>query len=302
MPKQLFDFKLFQYALTSAEQGSFRRAADTLNVQQSTVSRGVRDLEHRIGAELFERSHAGIRPTPAGDQFLREAALGFDHLRHAMRQAEATQLGEQGELTVSASVPFTLFSELFERFREKHAGVSLEIIESTASASSALIQQRRVDVSIVGRRRDNRGLQSLRLGDEPMLAVLPRSHSRSGARKLSIEDLPQETFILSASGLGPDIKDYLDRRMTKSGREPRIQLHRANQCDLINMVASGFGVTITVGRPRAAIDGVAFIPLAGRSTISVWVIWKDSNSNPALKGLLDIAQERTAMPRAIARG
>lgn len=302
MPPHFVDFRLFTYALVSAEHGSFRRAAAALNLQQSTVSRGVRTLEHRVGAELFERNHAGIRPTPAGDRFLQEATLGFDHLKRAMRQAEASQRGEHGELTVGASVPFTLFGELFERFREKHSGVELEIVEGTASASSALVHQRRVDVAIVASRHENGGFQSQRLGDEPILAVLPRSHSQAGARRLSIDDLRQEMFILSANGLGPDIRDYLTRRMTKSGTEPRIQLHRASQCDLINMVASGFGVTIAVGRTRAVIDGVVFIPLAGRSTISVWAIWMDSNPNPALHDLLDIAQERTAMPRATARG
>jgi len=302
MPQHLIDFRLFQYALTSAEYGSFRRAAAALNIQQSTVSRGVRNLEHRVGADLFERSHAGIRPTSAGDRFLQEATLGFDHLRRAMRQAEASQRGEHGELTVGASVPFMLFSELFECFREKHDSVSVEIVESTTSASSALIQQRRLDVAIVARSSDNGGFQSLHLGDEPMLAVLPRSHSQAGARRLSIEDLRQEMFILSASGLGPDIRDYLTRRMTKSNTEPRVQLHRAGQCDLINMVASGFGVTIVVGRPRAAVNGVVFIPLAGRSAISMWAIWMDSNPNPVLRSLLDVAQELTTVSRVTLRG
>ncbi|WP_194291206.1 LysR family transcriptional regulator [Agrobacterium tumefaciens] len=297
MPKHLVDLRLFQYALTAAEHGSFRRAAAVLNIQQSTVSRGVRSLEDRVGAELFERSHAGILPTPTGDRFLHQTMLGFEHLRRAMRHAEASQRGEHGELTVGASVPFPLFGKLFERLREKHAGIELEIVESTTSASSALVQQRRVDVAIVAKRHEIGGCQSLHLGDEPMQAVLPRSHPQAGARRLSIEELQQEVFILSAGGLGPDIRDYLARRMAKSGTEPRIQLHRANQCDLINMVASGFGVTIAVGRTRAAIDGIVYIPLAGRSTISVWAIWMDSNPNPALRGLLDIAQERTATPR-----
>ncbi|NTA50033.1 LysR family transcriptional regulator [Agrobacterium tumefaciens] len=301
MPDTFVEFRLFRYALTSAEHGSFRRAAAALNLQQSTVSRGVRNLEHRVGAELFERSHAGIRPTAAGDRFLQEATLGFDHLRRAMRQVEALQRGEHGELTVGASIPFFLFSELFEHFRDKHAGVSVEIVEGTTSASSALVQQRRVDVAIVARCRENGGFQSLHLGDEPMLVVLPKSHSQSGARRLSIEDLQQETFNLSAGGPGPDIRDYLTRRMAKLGTELRVQLHRTNQCELINMVASGFGVTIVIGRPRAAVDGVVFIPLAGRSAISVSAIWMDSNPNPALRALLDIAQERTAVPRATAR-
>lgn len=83
MPNDVLDLRLFRYALASAELGSFRRAAAALNIQQSTVSRGVRNLEHRIGAELFERDHSGVRPTVAGDRFLEEATLGFDHLRRA---------------------------------------------------------------------------------------------------------------------------------------------------------------------------------------------------------------------------
>lgn len=292
MPDHFVDFRLFHYALTSAEHGSFRRAAAALNVQQSTVSRGVRNLEHRVGAELFERSHAGIRPTPAGDRFLQEATLGFDHLRRAMRHAEALNRGEHGEVTVGVSVPFIVFGELFERFREEHAGVAVEIVESTTSASWALVQQRRVDMAIVARLRENGGLQSLHLGDESMLAVLPRSHPLAGARRLSIEDLRHEEFILGASGLGPDIKEYLASRMAKWSIEPRVQLHRAGQCDLINMVALGFGVTIVVGPPCAA-DGIVFVPLAGSNAISLWAIWTDSNPNPALKGLLDIVHARS---------
>lgn len=299
MRDQFVDFRLFQYALTSAEHGSFRRAASALNVQQSTVSRGVRNLEHRVGTALFERSHAGIRPTPAGDRFLQEATLGVDHLRRAMRHAKASQRGEHGELTVGVSVPFIVFGELFERFREEHAGVSVEIVESTTSASWALVQQRQVDMAVVARSQENGGLQSLHLRDERMLAVLPRSHPLAGERRLSIEDLRTEEFILGASGLGPDIKEYLARRMAKWGIEPRVQLHRAGQCDLINMVALGFGVTIVVGPPRAAADGVVLVPLAGRNVISLWAIWIDSNPNPALKGLLDIVQERTSTSRVI---
>lgn len=293
MPKYLFDFRLFEYALISAEHGSFRRAAAALNLQQSTVSRGVRNLEHRVGAELFERSHAGIRPTLAGDRFLQEATLGFDHLRRAMRHAEASNRGEHGQLTVGVSVPFIVFGDLFERFREEHDGIAVEIVESTTSANWALVQQRRVDMAIVARSRENGGLQSQHLGDERMLAVLPRSHPMAGARALSIEDLRHEEFILGASGLGPDIKEYLARRMAKWGVEPRIQLHRAGQCDLINMVALGFGVTVVVGPPRAAAaEGVVLVPLAGRNFISFRAIWMDSNPNPALKGLLNIVQKR----------
>lgn len=222
MPDRILDLRLFRYALASAEHGSFRRAAAALNVQHSAISRGVRSLEHRLRAELFERGHAGIKPTTAGKGFLEEAALGFDHLDRAMQRVGALQRGEHGQLTVSVSVPFMLLAELFERFGEKYEGVSVEIVESTSGASWALVQQRRVDVAFVAGTRDPGSAQSLHLRDERMIAVLPRSHPMADSRTLSLEDLRLERFILCAGGLGPDIEEYLVRRMARWGLQPAL--------------------------------------------------------------------------------
>ncbi|MBL8598912.1 MAG: LysR family transcriptional regulator [Devosia sp.] len=291
MPERILDLRLFRYALASAEHGSFRRAAAALNVQQSTVSRGIRNLEHRLGAELFERGHAGIRSTRAGERFLEEATLGFDHLERAMQRVGALQRGERGELTVGVSVPFILVGDLFERFRDEYEGVSVEIVESTTTASWATVQQRKVDVAFVAKTPADGALRSLHLRDERMVVMLPKSHPLAGAKRLNLEELRLERFILCAGGLGPDIKDHLARRMAKWGGELRIQLHRVGQCNLINMVAKGFGVTIVVGPlPRAAPDGVVLVPLAGRNVVSLCAVWMESNPNPALKGLLSIVR------------
>lgn len=289
MPNRVLDLRLFRYALASAEHGSFRRAATALNVQQSTVSRGVRSLEYSVGVELFERDHSGIRPTPAGDRFLEQATLGFDHLQRAMERVEALQRGEHGELTVGLCMPLALLCDLFERFHEDHFGVSVQLVESTTSASCALVQQRSVDVAFVAEPQGSGTLQSLHIRDERMIAVLPRSHPLAGAHRLSLEELGHERFILSASGLGPDIQDHLARRMAKRGMEPSVQLHRVGQCNLINMVALGFGVTIVVGPlPRATAGGIVPVPLAGRNVVPLYAVWMESNPNPALKRLLNI--------------
>lgn len=269
MADRIFDLRLFRYALASAEHGSFRRAAAALDVQQSTVSRGVRSLEDRVKAKLFERDHSGIRPTPAGDRFLKEATLGFDHLRRALQRAEALQRGDHGELTVAVSVPFSVLGDLFERFRAGYGGVSVEIVESTSDASSALVQQRSVDLAFVGRLHSNGAARSQYLRDERVTAVLPKSHALAGARKVSFEELRHERFILGASGIGPDLQEHLTKQLAKWGVEPNMQLHRVGPCNLINMVALGFGVTVVIGTPpRPATDGVVVVPLAGRNVLS----------------------------------
>ena len=295
MPYRLLDLRLFRYAMVSAEHGSFRRAAAALNMQQSSVSKGVRSLEDRVGTPLFERSHAGVRPTPAGETFLQEAALGFDHLERAMQRLGAIQRGERGELTVAASVPFLLVGDAFEQFREKHRGVSVEMVEGTCDASVALVGQRKADVAFVTRISANGVAQSLHLRDERLIAVLPSSHPLAKARAVMLEELVSETIILGASGLGPEVADQVKRHLANSAGGPSLQLHRTGQCDVVNMVARGFGISIVVGHLRyPAPEGVVLLPLAGMSLIPIHAVWMAANPNPALKAMLAMVRRATS--------
>lgn len=292
MPDRILDLRLFRFALAAAEHGSFRRAAEALSVRASTVSKGVRNLEHRVSADLFERHHAGVRLTPAGDRFIKEANLGFDHLQRAMRQAGALHRGEEGQLTVVVSVPLVLLGESFEQFRKRYAGVSVEVVESTTSAGLALVEQRKVDVAFVVKTRDRAATQSLSLWDEHMTVVLPKTHALAGMNRLRLEDLSHESFVLTVGGLGPDIYDHLVREMSESGAQPKIQLHRVSQCNLITMVARGFGATIIVGPlSRAAPEEVVLVPLEGRNIVSLCAVWIESNPNPLLKGILAMLKD-----------
>ncbi len=290
MVNPALDIRLFHYALVAAQHGSFRRAAAALNLQQSTMSRGVRILEHRVGAALFERSHAGIRPTPAGERFLEEAALGFDHLERATQRIRATQRGEGGEITVAASVPVRLLGEAFERLRRERPGLALEIVEGTCETSAMLVQQRRAEVAFVSNNiLGNAAIQSLHVRNEQMVAVLPKSHGLACAPAVVLDELRVERFILGAGGLGPALAAHLGRQM---GGELDQRLLRVGQFDVINMVARGFGATLTVGSPpHVGPDGVAFIPIADCNAIPIHAIWQSSTTNPALKRLVKLVVE-----------
>src|SRR3546814_12075657 len=89
-----------KYAIVVAEQGSFRRAADVLNLPQSTVSRRIQILERTLGVPLFARSRTGARPTLAGERCMRAAALGAGHLPEAVNEIAATKRGDAGPLRI----------------------------------------------------------------------------------------------------------------------------------------------------------------------------------------------------------
>ena len=56
----MLEFRQIRYFLAAAEYGSFRKAALALGIQESAISRRVRDLEDELGASLFQRHNGGV--------------------------------------------------------------------------------------------------------------------------------------------------------------------------------------------------------------------------------------------------
>ena len=59
--------------VAAAEHGSFRKAGIALGIQESAISRRIRDLEDHLGASLFQRRSTGVTLSLAGQRFLRRA-------------------------------------------------------------------------------------------------------------------------------------------------------------------------------------------------------------------------------------
>jgi DNA-binding transcriptional LysR family regulator len=89
-----------RYAVVSAEYGSFRRAAEVLLTQQSTLSRCIHQLEESIGVIVFERSSGGVCATSAGRDFLRAARSILEQMDALVTSAKSNGRGEAGRLSV----------------------------------------------------------------------------------------------------------------------------------------------------------------------------------------------------------
>ncbi len=71
--------------LEISDCGNFNRAAENLNVTQSTVSARVKTMEERFGRVLFKRGHSGVELTSAGQHFL-QYALNIQRLWQQAQQ------------------------------------------------------------------------------------------------------------------------------------------------------------------------------------------------------------------------
>ena len=104
-PPPAFSLQNLRYALTAADYGSFRRAAEALLLRQSTLSRCVRQLEESIGMAVFERSSGGVRATQAGRQFLRSAHSILEQVEALAARTHSTGNNRENKLPITMSRP-----------------------------------------------------------------------------------------------------------------------------------------------------------------------------------------------------
>ncbi|MDH3604499.1 MAG: LysR family transcriptional regulator, partial [Candidatus Tectomicrobia bacterium] len=72
--------------LAIVETGNLVRAAEHLNVTQSTVTARVSNLEHDLGQRLFHRRKSGAELTTSGFKFQRYAQQMTDLWRQARQE------------------------------------------------------------------------------------------------------------------------------------------------------------------------------------------------------------------------
>jgi LysR family glycine cleavage system transcriptional activator len=102
----------------AARRGTVASAADELNVTASAVSHQIRILESSLGMQLFIRSKARLKLTPAGEALLEPVKGAFDSIAHAVQKLDLPTMS--GDLVVSTPLAFT------SRWLARHIGDFLQ--------------------------------------------------------------------------------------------------------------------------------------------------------------------------------
>ena len=113
-------FQEMRAFVTVVNAGSFVRAADTLNVSKTAVSRLVADLESRLGTRLLQRTTRKLSLTEEGEVFQERCKGLLDGLEEAEAELSAHTGEVIGQLRVNVPVSFGLLqlARLWPRFMD----------------------------------------------------------------------------------------------------------------------------------------------------------------------------------------
>jgi len=285
---------LVRLALIVAEELSFQRAADTLGVNRSSVSRRVRSLEERLGLSLFKRSHTGVHPTEAGARFLTTAREILSQLDTAIETANITRTAAAGQLRIGilSSMASGYLRDLLRQYGTEFPEVELEIVEGDPKEQIAQLQRGEIDVVFVVEAPEVDGCQVEPLWTERFFVALPESHALGKSREIGWETLRNEHFIMRRCERGPHLCERVFRRLSAGGEHPKVRKLDVGREAIMHLVAIGSHLSLTSESTTATrFPGVVFRPIAGGdATVQFSAVWASGNTNPACHRLLTLAR------------
>ena len=293
------EFRRFRYFYVAAKSGSFRRAAKALHVQESTLSRAIRDLEDELGASLFSRHSGGVELTFAGEIFLERTLLILQQICQTAQDVSDIGSCVHGRIHIgifSSLASEGFLSELLTIFRKDHTGVLIKLSDGQPVDYVSAVRRFGVDVCFVAGIRDWQECEAETLWHERLFVALPEGHKITSLQIVKWADLANETFIVCEESPGPEIREFISRRITSTGHTPRIETYTLALHNLLSLVALKHGLTlVSESRTALVLPGIVYRPIVGE-LLPFSAVWLRQNDNPTLRRLLTTARKMSVNP------
>ena len=220
------DLELF---LKVARAGSFSAAARFLGIEQSTVSRRIRQLEEGLGLTLFERRATRSVLTPLGESLAKRAEAIEANVHAFVDEAQGSEREVSGTVRIALTESIAVYSvipDVLPALRKSYPNLRIELLTSYAVAS---LGQREAEIALRFFRPESGDLVVQKVATLKTAVIAHKSF-----RRMKKEDLPFVSVHLD--GLLTPEESYLESVIQ---REP--QLITSSYHSQIEAVRAGLG-------------------------------------------------------------
>ena len=289
----MLDARQLRYFIAVAEELSFARAADRLNVAQSAVSLQIKGLEEAFGARLLNRrKRAAVSLTEAGRLFLSEAVAAIRQLERAEQVGHLAARGELGQIEVAyvTSVAMNrILPNLLREYRQSHPAVQLRLTAMETQRQLDALAEGRLDAALIRPRPDYAaGVAARVIHREGLCVALAADHPLARSHTLQAAELGNEAFIVPhLATFGCHLE-----RLAAAGRFPIKIVHDVGDfVTALSMAAAGYGVAIAPESMRGlGVSELVFRPLADfAEKVELAVAFRTAEPSASVRAFIDAA-------------
>lgn len=233
-----------QYVVELAQQKNFTRAADRINVSQSTLSHQIAKLEEELGIKLFERTSRTVSLTQAGEDFVDHAKVLLGNLENAKQSVQSYRGLLKGTLRmgVIASLGRIDYANMLAAFYRQHPGINFEIVQAGTYQLLEKLAAKEIELAFVVMPSEDqyKELKFKFLASDDYVLALPPNHPLAGRDAVDLAEVAAENFIFHPA---------TDRMFSTcmeacqaAGFAPRIVCESSHSPTCLSLISAGMGI------------------------------------------------------------
>lgn len=276
MTAPLLETRHFRLLVALEAEGSLHAAARKLHLTPSALSLQLRELEERLGGELFERRWRRLHPTAAATHLTEVSRSVLAEMCRAEEEARRLMNGSTGTLRITTACvhSYRWLPRLLEDWAATWPSVEITIVPEAATDPLAWLRARKLDVALVSGKTANDPRIDLRpLFEDELVAVVGRRHSWFGRKWVGLESFSTEHYWGPRDAFAPGTP--FGKALTRANVAPRKVTEMAFSSGVpVEMASANLGVTVC---PRwfveeaIATKGVAPIRIGQQG---LWLSWE----------------------------
>ncbi|MFY9179149.1 MAG: LysR family transcriptional regulator [Venatoribacter sp.] len=238
----MLEIKHLRTLASLRDSGTLVEAARRLHLTQSALSHQLKDLEDRIGTELFMRKTKPVRFTRSGLELLALADAILPQIRQAERNIQKLSGSRSGRLhmVIECHSCFDWLMPAINSFRDHWPEVEIDLSTSFNFEPIPALLRGDTDLVITSDPQHQSQVHYQPLFRYQSLLAIANQHPLAQKNNIQPQDLQNETLIHYP--VNRQRLDVFEHFLNPSGIEPR----STRQCELtlmiVQLVASGRGV------------------------------------------------------------
>ncbi|HPK33846.1 MAG TPA: LysR substrate-binding domain-containing protein [Ottowia sp.] len=286
------EFRHLRYFLAVAEELHFARAAERLHIEQSPLSRAIRELEEELGAQLFVRTSRSTRLTLAGKLLMENAPRVLLALDQARESVKAAANGFHGRLRVALSDGITpsRLPALLARCREEDPEIEIRLFEVPLAQQLSGLRDDLYDAGFSMADEVGDGIIIEPAWEDELMVAMPARHELLAHRRVPLDEVLQHPLVLGDPAVCEGHAKQIDRILRKQDREPLIEQYVATFDVMMTFVSAGLALGLAGAAHIASSrePGVVGRPLAGKSPmLTTYLLRRDAEPSQALARFIE---------------
>ena len=277
------------------EELHFGRAARRLHVEQSPLSRTIRQLEAHLGVTLLERMPRSVCLTPAGQVFLEEARRVLLTLEQARTKARAVAAGNQGTLRIALTgcVGQVRLPALLALCREEAPEVGVRLFEAPLPQVVGGLGNDLYDGALAMASVMESGVVALSLWQDPLVVVIPARHPLLEHKRVPLEEVVRYPLVLFDPQACEECSRQFERLLRLAEMLPIVAEYVTTHSLMLALVAAGYGIGFSSAAhvPTCRQAELIFRPLDEESaTLTTYLLHPEGTLSESLRHFIDRAQ------------